>query len=88
MDASKIAFYRVYVVAGPGAYANGGRNTLALNHPQFVPGFTDRVDNPTVLNNGAVDRNFLTPGNPLFNNPEAVFSSSPRNIQVSAKLFF
>jgi hypothetical protein len=109
-----------YIVAGPGAYANAGRNTLslrpidnvdlslyknfniterwklqfgaqflnALNHPQFVPGFTDRVDNPTVLNNGAVDRNFLTPGNPLFNNPEAVFSSSPRNIQVSAKLFF
>jgi hypothetical protein len=109
-----------YIVAGPGAYANAGRNTLplrpidnidlslyknfnvnerwrlqfgaqflnALNHPQFVPGFTDRVDNPTVLNNGAVDRNFLTPGNTLFNNPEAVFSSSPRNIQVSAKLFF
>jgi hypothetical protein len=109
-----------YIVAGAGAYANAGRNTLSLrpidnvdlslyknfnirerwrlqfgaqflnflNHPQFVPGFTDRVDNPTVLNNGAVDRNFLTPGNPLFNNPEAVFSSSPRNIQVSAKLFF
>ena len=109
-----------YIVAGPGAYANGGRNTLALrpidnvdlslyknfniterwrmqlgaqflnflNHPQFVPGFTDRVDNPTVLNNGPVDRNFLTPGNLLFNNPEAVFSSSPRNIQVSLKLFF
>ena len=66
----------------------GAQFINALNHPQFVPGFTDRVDNPTVLNNGAVDRNFLTPGNPLFNNPEAVFSSSPRNIQVSAKLFF
>ena len=109
-----------YIVAGAGAYANAGRNTLSLrpidnvdlslyknfnvterwrlqfgaqflnflNHPQFVPGFTNRVDNPTVLNNGAVDRNFLTPGNPLFNNPEAVFSSSPRQIQVSAKLFF
>ena len=109
-----------YIIAGAGAYANGGRNTIAvrpinnvdlnllknfniteryrvqfaaqffnlLNHAQFVPGFTDRVDNPVVLNNSAVSRSFLIPGNPNFNNPEAVFSSNPRNMQLSLKFLF
>jgi hypothetical protein len=66
----------------------GAQSFNLFNHPQFVPGFTDQVANPNVLSNGAVARNFLTPGNPLFNNPEAVFSSNPRNIQISLKLFF
>jgi hypothetical protein len=109
-----------YIVAGAGAYANGGRNTLAgrpinnvdvnllknfairerwhlqlsaqffnvLNHAQFVPGFVSRADNPVVLNNTPAVRNYLTPGNALFNNPEAVFSSNPRNVQVAMKLTF
>ncbi len=109
-----------YIKAGPGAYANGGRNTLSgrpinnidvnllknfsiterwrvqfsaqffnvLNHAQFVPGFTSRADNPVVLNSSAADRAFLTPGSPTFNNPEAVFSSNPRNVQLALKLFF
>ncbi|HEX4134948.1 MAG TPA: TonB-dependent receptor [Bryobacteraceae bacterium] len=109
-----------YIVAGKGAYANAGRNTVAgrpidnvdlslfknfsirenmrlqfgaqffnlFNHAQFVPGFTNRVDNPAVLNNTVSDVSFLTPGNPIFNNPEAIFSSNPRNIQISAKFSF
>ncbi len=109
-----------YIVAGAGALATAGRNTLAgrpinnidlnlmkdfsftermrlqfsaqfynlLNHPQFVPGFVDRVDNPAVLNTGPSVRNYLTPGNPIFNNPEAVFSSSPRFIQLAVKFIF
>jgi hypothetical protein len=109
-----------YIVAGPGAYANGGRNTLAgrpidnvdlnilktmhtgertrvqlsaqlfnaLNHPQFVPGFTNRVDNPSNANNTGNVFNYLTPGNAIFNNPEAVYSSNPRGIQIALKLLF
>ncbi|MEP6715104.1 MAG: carboxypeptidase regulatory-like domain-containing protein, partial [Terriglobia bacterium] len=59
-----------------------------FNHAQFIPGFPGRVDNPNVLNTGGAIRNYLTPGNAHFNDPEYVFSSNPRNIQVSVKLIF
>ena len=109
-----------YIVAGPGAYANGGRNTLAgrsinnvdvnilktihsgerirmqlsaqlfnaLNHPQFVPGFTNRADNPPNPNNSGNAFNYLTPGSAIFNNPEAIYSSNPRGIQIALKMLF
>lgn len=109
-----------YIVAGPGAYADGGRNTLAgrpidnldlnilknipagermrvqfsaqlfnaLNHPQFVPGFTNRVDNPLNPNFSGNVFNYLTPGNAVFNNPEAIYSSNPRGIQLALKVLF
>ncbi|HVW07519.1 MAG TPA: carboxypeptidase regulatory-like domain-containing protein [Bryobacteraceae bacterium] len=109
-----------YIAAGPGAYANGGRNTLPgrpidnidlsivkdiqageklrvrfsaqffnlLNHPQFVPAFLNRVDNPLIPNNSGADFNYLTPGSATFNNPEAVFGSNPRNIYLTLKLLF
>jgi outer membrane receptor protein involved in Fe transport len=108
-----------YIVAGKGAYANGGRNTLAgrpidnidlslyknfavkermhlqfgaqffnvFNHAQFIPGTPNRVDNTSSWNSSTAV-NFLTPGNPIFNNPEALFSSNPRNIQLTAKFSF
>jgi hypothetical protein len=59
-----------------------------FNHAQFVPGFPSRVDNPVVLNTGAAVRNYLTAGNKIFNNPEAVYSSNPRNIQLAVKIVF
>ena len=109
-----------YIVAGLGAYANAGRNTLAgrpinnfdlnmlknfslterfriqfaaqflnlLNHAQFVPGFVNRIDNPVVLANTAAVRTYVTPSSSTFNNPEAIYSSNPRNIQLSLKLLF
>ena len=109
-----------YIKAGLGAYANGGRNTLAgrpinnvdinlgkafnaterfkvqfsaqflnlFNHAQFVPGFPSRVDNPNVLNTSAAVRNYVTPGNSIFNNPEAIYSSNPRAIQLALKFIF
>ncbi|HWF09736.1 MAG TPA: hypothetical protein VG297_14805, partial [Bryobacteraceae bacterium] len=109
-----------YIQAGPGAYANGGRNTLAgrpidnidlnllknfsvrertkiqfsaqffnlLNHAQFVPGFVNRVDNPSVPNISGNDLNYQMPGNAIFANPEAVFSSNPRSIQLALKVLF
>ncbi len=109
-----------YIVAGAGAYANGGRNTLpgrpidnidlnimknihtgerssvqfsaqfwnALNHPQFVPGFTNREDNPVNANNSGPVFDYLTPGTAIFNHPEAIYSSNPRGIQLALKLLF
>jgi hypothetical protein len=109
-----------YIQAGPGAYANGGRNTLAgrpinnidlnllknfgvgertkiqfsaqffnlLNHAQFVPGFVNRIDNPSVPTTGGSVFNYLTPGDPNFNNPEAIYTSNPRNIQLALKILF
>jgi hypothetical protein len=59
-----------------------------LNHAQFVPGFVNRVDNPTVPSTSGAIFNYLTPGNALFNNPEAVFSSNPRNTQLALKIIF
>jgi hypothetical protein len=125
-DTSRIVAYLAtnpgarYILAGAGAFANAGRNTLAgrpinnwdvnllknfslterwrlqfsaqflnfLNHPQFIPGFLNRVDNPNVLNTGSAVRNYLTPGNVVFNNPEAIYSSQPRTIQLAAKIIF
>ena len=59
-----------------------------LNHPQFVPGFVNRVDNPAVPNNGGNVFNYLTPGNAVFNDPEAIYSSNPRGIQLALKVLF
>jgi hypothetical protein len=59
-----------------------------FNHPQFVPGFVNRADNPAVPNTSAAVWNYLTPGTDIFNNPEAVYSSNPRGVQLALKLFF
>lgn len=104
-----------YIVAGAGAFANGGRNTFPLgrinnidisvrkafslsetkqlefgaqffnllNHPQFVPGFT----NDAALAKNS-DRRFLIPNNPLFGQYQQVFSSNSRFIQLVARLVF
>ena len=53
-----------------------------------MPGFVNRVDNPVVPNTSGAIFNYLTPGNALFNNPEAVFSSNPRVTQLALKLIF
>jgi hypothetical protein len=57
-----------------------------FNHPQFVAGrlndvFLDSYNNPNY-------QTLLKPGNPNFNEPENVFSSNPRNIQLAIKLRF
>ena len=58
-----------------------------LNHAQFVPGYINRIDNPAA-NVGGNIFNYQTPGSPIFNNPESVFSSNPRNIQLALKILF
>jgi len=55
-----------------------------FNHPQYVPGSVNTV--------AAIDsrqtRNHLIPGNALFNDPTRVYSSSPRQIHLAARLTF
>ena len=69
-----------------------GQFSNALNHPQYTGGFLNHVDggNPalvSLVSSGSV-RNFLTPGNAIFNRPDLAFSSNPRNITVVAKITF
>jgi hypothetical protein len=57
-----------------------------LNHPQFIAGrlndvFLDSFNNPSY-------QTILKPGNVNFNQPENVFSSNPRNVQLALKLRF
>jgi hypothetical protein len=60
-----------------------------FNHAQFVPGAPNRVDvQGNLYNNTAATVNYLTPGNAAFNNPEALFSSNPRAVQLAVKLIF
>ena len=58
----------------------------ALNHPQFIAGrlndvFLDDFNNPSY-------QTLLKPGNVNFNQPENVFSSNPRSVQLALKLKF
>lgn len=57
-----------------------------LNHPQYIGGYLNDVA-PIGFTSTNV-RNFLNPANATFYNPADVFSSNPRNIQVSAKFIF
>ena len=60
-----------------------------FNHAQFVPGAPNRVDvQGNLYNNTAATVNYLTPGNAAFNNPEALYSSNPRAVQLALKLIF
>jgi hypothetical protein len=59
-----------------------------FNHPQFVPGFVNRVDNPAVPNTSGAVFNYLTPASAIFNNPEAIYSSNPRMSQLALKVIF
>ncbi len=62
-----------------------GQGFNLLNHPQFVPGLVDSADAVVTAYTPGV-RNYVTAGHSAFGNAEAAFSSSPRVIQVVAKL--
>ena len=55
-----------------------------LNHPQFVPGSLNDV--ASIGYTGS--RSFLQPGNAQFNDPEAVFASNARALQLALKFVF
>ncbi|HKE24557.1 MAG TPA: carboxypeptidase-like regulatory domain-containing protein [Bryobacteraceae bacterium] len=105
-----------YIIAGPGALANGGRNTMALrainnwdiqlkkefafkermkfqiaaqafnlfNHPQYVSGY---INNVQFHNSNTTNLN-LIPNSSVFGQPDQVFSSNPRNMQLTARFEF
>jgi hypothetical protein len=105
-----------YIIAGAGALANGGRNTMALrpinnwdiqakksfavregmrfqvaaqafnlfNHPQYVSGY---INNVQFHNSNTTNLN-LIPNSPLFGQPDQVFSSNPRGMQLTARFEF
>jgi hypothetical protein len=56
----------------------------AFNHPQYIPGRPDRVDSAS--HSGEI--NYLTPGNPVFGLWDQVYSSNPRQLQLTAKVKF
>jgi hypothetical protein len=106
-----------YIVAGQGALANAGRDTLPtqhinnfdisvsksfslteskkfsfgvqafniLNHPQAIPGSIDNIYIQDTHLNG---RNFLLPGNKIFNDFTQAFSSNPRMLSLYGKFTF
>ncbi|HTF25179.1 MAG TPA: carboxypeptidase regulatory-like domain-containing protein [Candidatus Limnocylindria bacterium] len=55
-----------------------------LNHPQFVPGSLNDVQSLGYTGS----RTFLQPGNGEFNNPETVFPSNARALQLALKFIF
>jgi len=105
-----------YIVAGAGALANGGRNTMALrpinnwdvqikkefrfaermkfqvaaqafnlfNHPQYVSGY---INNVQFHNSNTTNLN-LIPNSSVFGQPDQVFSSNPRSMQLTARFEF
>ncbi|MBV9081982.1 MAG: carboxypeptidase regulatory-like domain-containing protein [Acidobacteriaceae bacterium] len=54
-----------------------------FNHPQFIPGRIDNVENINTFTSGALS--YVSVNSPTFNNPTQAFSSNPRVIQVVAK---
>ena len=57
-----------------------------LNHPQFTPGFANRVD--SIGFTGSAATNYLTPSNAVFNKPELAFPSNSRTLQLALKFVF
>ncbi len=58
----------------------------ALNHAQFVPGFTNSVDvRPRV---SPASNSMLIAGNALFNRPDLAFESNSRTLQLVLRLKF
>ncbi len=57
-----------------------------LNHPQFTPGFANRVD--SIGFTGSAATNYLTPSNAVFNQPERAFPSNSRTLQLAMKFTF
>lgn len=55
-----------------------------LNHPQYTPGFTDRIDQTSFTSS----TQFQTVSNPAFNNPSILFAPNARSMQLAAKLSF
>ena len=56
-----------------------------FNHAQYIGGYLNDVAS---IGFTGTERSMLIPNNPLFNQPQSVFSSNPRNLQLALKIFF
>jgi hypothetical protein len=56
------------------------------NHPQYVPSSLNDISVHTTATGTVL--NFVTPGQPNFNDAKATFSSQPRSLQLVAKFLF
>ena len=63
-----------------------GQALNLMNHAQFVPGRISDTGSLGTFNTGTL--NYVSAANAAFNNPEAVFSSNPRQLIVFAKFTF
>jgi hypothetical protein len=73
----------------------GAQFANLLNHPQYIPGSNpgqglgvNDVTSFLTGPNSSSYLNYLTPGNPIFNNPKGVFASNARSIALVAKFTF
>lgn len=58
----------------------------AFNHPQFLSGKINTID--SAGDTAGATTASLKPGNSLFNQPEKVFSSNSRTLQLALKFSF
>jgi hypothetical protein len=63
-----------------------GQALNLFNHPQFIAGNVNDSASKNSFTSGS--QNLVTAGNPVFNRPDLAFSSSPRIIQVVARINF
>lgn len=64
----------------------GAQMLNALNHPQFIPGTLNDIRSFGQAGPAVLD--MLTPDTPTFNEPNKVFPSNARTVQLSAKFIF
>jgi hypothetical protein len=57
-----------------------------LNHSQYLPGSINNINSIGYTDGGT--HNYLIPGSPSFNNPEATFANNARTMQLVAKFIF
>ncbi|HEX3943596.1 MAG TPA: hypothetical protein VHW69_05865, partial [Rhizomicrobium sp.] len=62
-----------------------GSASNLFNHAQYIGGFLNDVG---AIGFTGTERNMLLPQNGAFNTPSAVFSSNPRQLTLSLKIFF
>lgn len=88
-----IATYKDISITERFKFRLGAQFANIFNHPQYLPntnpgtgfGVNDVTSFTTVAGSYL---NYLTPGNPSFNNPKSVFASNARTIAITAKFTF
>lgn len=59
-----------------------------FNHAQYVPGNINDIGGTSTTTADTVLLNYLTPGQPNFNQPQTAYSNHPRSMQLVAKFNF